>query len=98
MAAHHVGLHEDRQGRPQFPMGWRSTWWVDGMLADKTCQWEEEGRLACEEEERRKMGRRWVDLHGDQLMDVDDEIADTFSESGSEDDEDDTDEIKALKV
>jgi hypothetical protein len=31
-------------------------------------------------------------------MDVEDDIADTLSESGSEDDEDDTDEIKALKV
>ena len=44
------------------------------------------------------MGRRWVDLDGNQLMDVEDEVADTLSESGSEDDEDDTDEIRALKV
>lgn len=44
------------------------------------------------------MGRRWVDLDGDQLMDVEDGVADTLSESGSEDDEDDLDEIKALKV
>lgn len=45
------------------------------------------------------MGRRWVNLDGDQLMDVEDDIADALSESESEDDEDDTDEIiKALKV
>jgi hypothetical protein len=44
------------------------------------------------------MSRRWVDLDGNQLMDVEDEVADTLSESGSEDDEDDMDEIRALKV
>ena len=45
---------------------------------------------------------RWastgVDLDGDQLMDVEDEVAHTLSGSGSEDDEDDSDKIKALKV
>jgi hypothetical protein len=76
----------------------KSRWWIDGMLAEKARQWEEEDRLAREEEERRKMGRRWVDLDGDQLMDVEDEVADTLSESGSEDDEDGSGEIKALKV
>jgi len=44
------------------------------------------------------MGRRWVDINGDQLMDIEDEAANTLSGSGSEDDKDDTDEIKALKV
>jgi len=83
---------------PGFHWDRRSTWWVDGMLAEKARQWEEEDRLACEEEEHRQMGQRWVDLDGDQLMDIEDGIADTFSESGSEDDEDDIDEIKALKV
>ena len=68
------------------------------MLARKARQWEEEDCLAHQEEERRKMGRHWVDLDVDQLMNVEDEIADTLSESGSEDDKDDTDEIKALKV
>jgi hypothetical protein len=43
------------------------------------------------------MGQRWVDVEGDQVTDVEDEIAD-LSESGSEDDEDDPEEIKALKV
>jgi hypothetical protein len=51
--------------------------------------------VAHKEEERRKMGRHWVGLDGDQLMDIEDEVADTVSESGSEDDMDD---IKALKV
>jgi hypothetical protein len=75
----------------------KRTWWVDGVLAEKARQWEEEARQAREEEERRKMGRRWVDVEGDQVMDVEDETAD-LSESGSEDDEDDPEEIKALKV
>jgi hypothetical protein len=44
------------------------------------------------------MGRRWVDVDGDQLMDVEEDIGDTLSESGSDDDDDDTEEIKALKV
>ena len=38
------------------------------ILAEKASQWEED-RLA-QEEERRKIGRRWADLDGDQLMDV----------------------------
>jgi hypothetical protein len=54
------------------------------ILAEKASQWEEEERLA-QEEEHRKIGRRWADLDGDQLMDVEDEVADTLSESGSED-------------
>ena len=75
----------------------KRTWWIDGALAKKARQWEEEARQTREEEERRKMGRRWVDVDGDQLMDVEDEIVD-MSESGSEDDEDDPEEIKVLKV
>ena len=92
-----MGLHEDCQGRPRFHWDGRRTWWIDRILAEKAHQWEE-GCLAREEEGRKKMGRRWVDVDGDQLMDVEDEAADTLSGSGSEDDEDDTDEIKALKV
>jgi hypothetical protein len=75
----------------------KRTWWIDGALAKKARLWEEEARQAREEEERRKMGRRWVDVDGDQLMDFEDEIVD-MSESGSEDDEDDSEEIKVLKV
>lgn len=76
----------------------RSTWWVDGVLAEKVRRWEEEDRQAREEEERRKMGQRWIDVDGDQLMDVDDETTDNLSESGSDDDEDDPEEIKVLRV
>ena len=75
----------------------KRAWWVDGALAEKARQWEEEARQAREEEERRKMGRRWVDVDGDQVMDAEDEVTDV-SESGSEDDEDDPEEIKVLKV
>jgi hypothetical protein len=82
---------------PGFRWDGKCKWWVEGVLADKARQWEEEDRQAREEEERRKMGRRWVDVDGDQLMDVE-EIADTLSESGSDDDEDDTEDVKALKV
>lgn len=42
------------------------------------------------------MGRRWVDVNGDQLIDVEDEIADTLSESGTDDDDDNTEEIIAF--
>ena len=83
---------------PGFRWDGKCTWWIEGVLAEKARQWEEEDRQVREEDERRKMGRRWVDVNGDQLMDVEDEIADTQSESGSDDDEDDTEEIKALKV
>ena len=51
---------------------------------------------------RRRNTGRWagagVDLDGNQLMDIEDEVAHTLSGSGSEDDEDNSDEIKALKV
>jgi len=71
-------------------------WSIDGVLAEKARRWEEEARQVREEEERRKMGRRWVDDEGDQVMD--DENVDNMSESGSEDDENDPEEIKGLKV
>ena len=48
---------------------------------------------------RRSTGRRRnrVDLDGDQLMDIGDEVADILLGSRSED-EDDSDEIKGIKV
>jgi protein SMG6 len=76
----------------------KKSWSIDGALAEKARQWEEEARQAREEEERRKMGRRWVDGEGDQMMDDEDGNGDNMSESGSEDDENDPEEIKALKV
>ena len=76
----------------------RGGWWIDGPLEVKTRVWEEEDRQSREEEERRKLGRRWVDVDGDELMDVEEGLVDNLSESGSEDDENDPEEIKALKV
>ena len=82
---------------PGFRWDGKKTWWVDGALAEKARVWEEEDRQAREEEERRKLGRRRVDVEGDELMDVEDDTTDTLSESGSEDD-DDPEDIRALKV
>ncbi|KAH9171504.1 hypothetical protein EDB89DRAFT_1108247 [Lactarius sanguifluus] len=83
---------------PGFVWDGKRSWWVDGMLAEKARVWEEEDRQAREEEERRKLGRRWVDIEGDELMDVEDDTTDNLSESGSEDDDEDPEEIKALKA
>jgi hypothetical protein len=51
---------------------------------------------------RRRNVERWagagVNLDGDQLIDVEDEVAHTLLGSGSEDKENNSDEIKALKV
>ncbi|KAH9057140.1 hypothetical protein EDB83DRAFT_2390413 [Lactarius deliciosus] len=89
-------------------LAWRRTVWastriakiVPGFVWDgkRSCVWEEEDRQAREEEERRKLGRRWVDVEGDELMDVEDDTTDNLSESGSEDDDEDPEEIKALKA
>ncbi|KAF8911941.1 hypothetical protein CPB84DRAFT_1812127 [Gymnopilus junonius] len=74
---------------------WRENsreWTVQGKLADKLKQWKEEEQIEREEEERRRMGKRWVE----DAMDVDEEEADGLSEE--EDDENDSEEIKALKA
>ncbi|KAH9028113.1 hypothetical protein EDB85DRAFT_2074672 [Lactarius pseudohatsudake] len=83
---------------PGFVWDGKRSWWVDGMLAEKAHVWEEEDRQAREEDERRKQGRRSVDVEGDELMDVEDDTTDNLSESGSEDDDEDPEEIKALKA
>ena len=83
---------------PGFRWDGRRGWEIDGALAEKARVWEEEERQAREEEERRKLGRRWVDVDGDELMAVEEDIADNLSESGSDDDENDPEEIVALKV
>ena len=67
-------------------------WAIDGALAEKTMRWREEDRLERENEERRRMGRRWTDD-----MEVDDE-EEVVSEEDSEDNEDDSEEIKLLKA
>ena len=76
----------------------KKSWSIDGALAEKACQWEEEVGQAREEEEHRKMGWQWVDKEDDQMMDDKDEDGDNMSESGSENDDDVPEEIKALKV
>jgi len=70
-------------------------WRVEGTLEAKVRRWHEEDRLEREAEERRRHGRRWTD----DSMDIDgaDDDADVLSEE-SEDDEGDSDQVKALKV
>ena len=46
---------------PGFRWDRKCTWWIEGVLAEKARQWKEEDRQA-REEEREKMGRRWVDV------------------------------------
>ena len=75
----------------------KSTCWIDEILTEKAHQWEEEGSLACGEEEHRKMGWCRVDLDGNQLMDIGNEVANILLGSGSED-ERNSDEIKGIKV
>ncbi|KAH6918955.1 hypothetical protein BKA70DRAFT_1458601 [Coprinopsis sp. MPI-PUGE-AT-0042] len=65
-------------------------WKVEGRLAQKVERWREEDRVRELEEEKRRMGKRWID----DAMEVDDE--EVFEESDDED-ENDSDEIKALK-
>jgi hypothetical protein len=51
---------------------------------------------------RRRNTGRWagagVNLDGNQLIDIEDEVAHILLRSGSKDEEDNSDEIKALKV
>ncbi|KAJ7752078.1 hypothetical protein B0H16DRAFT_1887390 [Mycena metata] len=68
-------------------------WRVEGALAKKAEEWREQDRLQAEENERRRMGTRWAD----DSMDVDDDLANENLSEESED-EDDTEEVKALKA
>ena len=67
-------------------------WKVEGNLAEKVHRWRELDHIEEEEEEKRRLGTRWTD----DSMDIDEGSDDTLSEE--EDDEHDTDEVKALKV
>jgi protein SMG6 len=67
-------------------------WKVEGKLAEKVRKWQELDRIEEEEEEKRRLGTRWTD----DPMDIDEGSDDSLSED--EDDENDTDEVKALKV
>jgi len=71
-------------------------WNVEGKLAEKEKQWKEEDQAEREEGERRRMGRRWTE----DPMDVDDgaDAEDDSVSEESEDDENESEEIKALKV
>ncbi|KAJ3572504.1 hypothetical protein NP233_g3036 [Leucocoprinus birnbaumii] len=68
-------------------------WRVEGKLADKVAAWREMERMEREEEEKRRLGKRWLD--DDELMDVD---AEGEEEESSEEDENDTEEIRELKA
>ncbi|KAJ7349482.1 hypothetical protein DFH08DRAFT_778758 [Mycena albidolilacea] len=68
-------------------------WRVEGALARKAEAWREQDRLQAEEDERRRMGTRWAD----DSMDIDDALEDENVSEESEDDENDTEEVKALK-
>ena len=67
-------------------------WKVEGRLAEKVRRWRELDRTEEEEEEKRRLGTRWTD----DPMDIDEGSDEALSEQ--EQDEDDTDEVKALKV
>ncbi|KAF9483772.1 hypothetical protein BDN70DRAFT_904058 [Pholiota conissans] len=69
-------------------------WSVEGALAEKVGRWREEERVEREEEEARRMGRRWVD----DAMDVDEEDVASVSEESEDDNENDSAEIKELKA
>jgi hypothetical protein len=46
-------------------IGWRAVsreWNVEGKHAEKVTQWKEEDQAEREEEERRRMGRRWTEF------------------------------------
>ncbi|KAL4259410.1 PIN domain-containing protein [Pleurotus pulmonarius] len=66
-------------------------WLVEGLLAQKVQRWQELDRIEREEEERRRIGRRW-----DDSMEIDDVPA--YEESSDEDDDNDSQGVKALKA
>ncbi|KIY61836.1 hypothetical protein CYLTODRAFT_203267 [Cylindrobasidium torrendii FP15055 ss-10] len=69
-------------------------WRVEGALAQKVAVWKEQARVENEEAERRRGGTRWAD----DAMEVDDEGILGASEESDEDSDNDTPEIRALKV
>ncbi|TFY54054.1 hypothetical protein EVJ58_g9086 [Rhodofomes roseus] len=74
----------------------RGQWKVEGVLAAKVAQWQEEEKREREEEERRLRGRRW----DEDSMDADDDegLAAEELADASEDGENGAPEIKALKA
>jgi protein SMG6 len=69
-------------------------WNVEGKLSEKVTQWNEEDQAEQEEEERRRMGRRWTE----DPMDVDEAKDPDILEEECGDDENDSEEVKTLKV
>lgn len=67
-------------------------WEVVGTLADQVRTWKEEDAIEKEREERRRMGTRWID----DSMDVDEDAMDV--EDSDSDGENDTEDVKELKV
>ncbi|KAJ3748272.1 hypothetical protein EV360DRAFT_76238 [Lentinula raphanica] len=68
-------------------------WRVEGVLVEQVRHWKEEDRVEQELEERRRMCSSW----GDDAMDIDEEHAESFSDSSEEVDENDSEEVKILK-
>ena len=46
---------------PGFRWDRKCTWWIEGVLAEKACQWKEEDQQA-HEKECKKMGQCWVNV------------------------------------
>ncbi|KAF7295122.1 PINc domain-containing protein [Mycena indigotica] len=68
-------------------------WRIEGSLAAKTISWKEEDRRQKEDDEKRRLGSRWTD----DSMDVDQDNLESLSE-GSDDDADDSEQVRALKA
>ncbi|KAH8108120.1 hypothetical protein BXZ70DRAFT_997629 [Cristinia sonorae] len=82
---------------PRTPEG-RGEWKVEGVLADKVARWREQERQEREEEERRARGTRWDD--DSMEVDEDEEMGDGEVDvsDDSEDCDQDSHEVKALKA
>ena len=87
-----VTKYVDGFASTQQPNGKRF-WAVEGRLADRVESWKEQRRREREEDDMRRIRRRW-----DDSMDVDEEPAEDASEESDADDENDSEEVKALKV
>lgn len=71
----------------------KRTWSIAGRLAHRVDSWKEQRRKEREEEDTLSVRRRW-----DDSMDVDEEPAEEASEDSDVEGENDSEEVKALKV
>jgi protein SMG6 len=76
----------------QQPNGKR-IWSVEGRLADKVESWKEQRERERVEEDMRRIRRRW-----DDSMDIDEDPAEDASEESDVENENDSEEVKVLKV